>query len=325
MAIVKREKWNNFDSHVIFNEYALLRTIPEFGGKIVEIIDLRSNYQWLWQDNTRPFQKREYGDSYDSHDVSGFDECFPNIGISKHPSLGEMLLPDHGELWTEPWNSYFERGALIGEVRGHLFKYKFRREISLNANSISFNYEVHNESETPFSGLWSAHPLLIAREGMSIEISGYPTMTKEFSFSSRMGADGVDGYAGHLDEYVWPMTRGENLELHDLSKITLKQILTDKVVIRMPSDGGVTLQNPHFKCSLSLQVNPKTIPYLGVCFNLGAYPWTGTPGTWVALEPTSGPTDRVDECWNLSDLPVFAANSITKFSFQMTLDNENDI
>ena len=208
---------------------------------------------------------------------------------------------------------------------GHLFSYLFRRTITLNSNSINFYYEVLNQSEIAFSGFWSAHPLFKAQEGMSIEIEGHPPMTKEFSFSSRMGSDGEDGYAGHLDNYFWPVTQGEDFEMNDLSKITLRKVLTDKVVLRTVDTGKITLKNPQFGCSLELQFDPKVIPYVGVCFNLGAYPWTGDPGTWIALEPATGPTDRVDECWNLSDLPIFKGRSRSKFGFAITLNNETVI
>jgi len=325
MSRIEEEMWNGITSFVIENDYVLLRVLPEFGGKIVEISDLGNGYQWLWQDESRPFRKRTFGDSYDKYDISGFDECFPNIGVSKHPELEETLLPDHGELWTKPWDFFSEGDNLVGEVHGHLFNYLFRRTIALNMNSIHFEYEVENMSEVAFSGFWSAHPLFKAEEEMSIEITGHPQMTKEFSFSSRMGSDGEDGYAGHLDNYFWPTTQGENLEMNDLSKINLTKVLTDKVVVKVPEDGKITLNNPRFGCSLKLRFDPRVIPYVGVCFNLGAYPWVGSPGTWIALEPATGPTDRLDECWNLSDLPTFKGKSRSKFGFVITLDNEKVI
>jgi hypothetical protein len=146
-------------------------------------------------------------------------------------------------------------------------------------------------------------------------------MTKEFSFSGRMGSDGADGYAGHLDSYIWPNTVGESGRNYDLSQITLVEPLTDKVVVAAPIDGEITLLNPRHNCSVRFSFNPKQIPFVGICFNLDAWPFTGEKARWVAIEPSTGPTDKLDESDGICEIPVFRIGRPVIFTFTLTFDS----
>jgi hypothetical protein len=146
-------------------------------------------------------------------------------------------------------------------------------------------------------------------------------MTKEFGFSGRMGSDGADGYEGHLDTYIWPNTIGESGKSYDLSQVTLAEPLTDKVVVSTPDNGVITLLNPHHKCSVRFLLNPQEIPYVGMCFNLDAWPFTGRKARWLAIEPSLGPTDKLDESDQMSDIPRFLPNRPVTFSFSMAFNS----
>lgn len=299
---ISRESWQGFDSFRIFNANISLRLIPELGCKIAEITDVVNGYEWLWTDASRPYRRRSFGDRYDQHDISGFDECFPNIAAGHHPQIQDGLLPDHGELWCQPWTVRVEDDVLVTEVSSRLFEYSFCRRISLSGRTIFLDYQVHNESLIPLEAFWSAHPLFHAHEGMHIEITGNPEMTKEFGFSGRMGEDGLDGYGGHLNRYKWPVTLGADGKKYDLSQISFRHPLTDKVVLRSPTDGLVKLVNPKIGRQLHILFDPVELPYVGICFNLAAWPTEGETGRWVAIEPSNGGTDRLDEVLALSPL-----------------------
>jgi hypothetical protein len=223
-------------TEILENDHLKVSVIPELGAKIAQITDKHANYEWLWEDPTRRLKERQPGDSYDEHEITGFDECFPNIGISSYPGDPNLTLPDHGELWSQAWSFQRSNDSIISTAIGKVLPYTFVREITLKDQSLTFSYAIENTGQESFKGFWSAHPLFHAVEGMQILISGNPPMTKEFSFSGRMGSDGNDGYAGHLDKYKWPNTIGESGESFDLSQITLTEPLTDKVVIATPED-----------------------------------------------------------------------------------------
>jgi len=308
-------------TEILENDHLKVSVIPELGAKIAQITDKHANYEWLWEDPTRPLRERQPGDSYDEHDITGFDECFPNIGISSYPGDPNLILPDHGELWSQAWSFQRTNDSIVTTVKGKVLPYTFVREITLKDQSLTFSYAIENTGQESFKGFWSAHPLFHAVEGMQILISGNPPMTKEFSFSGRMGSDGANGYSGHLDKYKWPNTIGESGKSYDLSQITLTEPLTDKVVIATPDDGEITLLNPRHKCAIRFTLDPQEIPYVGICFNLDAWPFNGAKARWLAIEPSTGPTDKLDESDQMCEIPMFTPRRPVTFTFTLTFES----
>ena len=307
-------------SLVFQNEYIKVRVIPQLGCKIVEIFDLEHGHEWLWSDKSRPIRPAIYGDGYDLYDISGFDECFPNIGISQDPKNNDVTLPDHGEIWSLPWAVTEAEQGLSATVAGKLFDYHFSRKLSLRNRKLLIEYSVTNVGDTAITYMWSAHPLFVIDEDMKIEITGTPKMSKEFGYGGRIGADGDNWYGGHLTEHVWPKVLGADGRINDMSEVSLDKVLTDKVVLDAPDDGLVTLKKLSSGRSLTMKFSPLEIPFLGICYNFGAWPLTGEPATWVALEPTTGKTDRLDECAELDCARELAPKSSSTWSLEIELN-----
>ena len=307
-------------SLVLQNECLRVRVIPQLGCKIVEIYDLENDHEWLWSDKSRPIKAANYGDQYDLYDISGFDECFPNIGISQDPKNIGVTLPDHGEIWSLPWDVTDEVNGVSATVLGKLFDYRFSRKLSLKSNKLVIEYSVSNIGNSELTYMWSAHPLFAIDENMKIEITGNPKMSKEFGFGGRIGPDGDNWYGGHLSEHVWPSVLGVDGRLSDMSEVSLDKVLTDKVVLDAPVDGLVSLKKLSSGRSLTMKFSPLELPFLGICYNFGAWPLTGEPATWVALEPTTGKTDRLDECAELDCARVLAPKSNTNWSLEIELN-----
>lgn len=135
-----------------------------------------------------------------------------------------------------------------------------------------------------------------------------------------MGDDGEAWHGGHLSEHTWPIVLNSDGKLSDISEISLKKILTDKVVLDAPADGIVKLKNLNSDRILSMQFEPTKIPYLGICYNFGAWPLTGEPATWVALEPTTGRTDRLDECRSLESVKILKANESKDWKLELEIN-----
>ena len=296
-----------------------MRIVPQLGCKIVEIYDLENNHEWLWSDNSRPIRAANYGDRYDLYDISGFDECFPNIGISQDPTDTGITLPDHGEIWSLPWVVTENKNGVSATVVGKLFDYRFSRKLSLKKSKLIIEYSVANIGNTEITYMWSAHPLFAIDEDMKIEITGNPKMSKEFGFGGRVGADGDNWYEGHLTNHVWPRVVGAHGLISDMSEVSLDRVLTDKVILDAPDDGSVTLRKLSSGRSLTMKFSPLELPFLGICYNFGAWPLTGEPATWVALEPTTGKTDRLDECVELDCARVLAPNSDASWYLEIEL------
>ncbi len=72
-----------------------IKVVPELGAKVTEILDKAHNHQWLWRDDSRPLRVAKIGDAYEDYDITGMDECFPNIGVSADPNSPSDMLNDH--------------------------------------------------------------------------------------------------------------------------------------------------------------------------------------------------------------------------------------
>ncbi len=271
--------------------------VPGRGAKLVSLRSRATGREWLWQDDSRPIRPALLGDDYATHDISGFDECFPTIGACRHPDGGHRDLADHGELWSRPWTLATTGSTVTTAIDGVALPYHFQRTLSLpEPGTLRLDYAVRNTSATGFACLWSAHPLFAASPGMRIELPGQPRLTKEFGLSGRMGADDATGLRGHLDPYLWPHVRGADGTLHDLRRLDFPEpAVTDKAVARGLTEGWAALLVPGTGERLTLRYDRDALPYLGICVNQGAWPATGQPGRWVALEPATGGTDRLDE------------------------------
>ena len=314
------ESYLGLHSITLQNQFIRMRFIPELGGKIVEIYDIKNNHEWLWRDKSRPIKLAKYGDAYDRYDISGFDECFPNIGISKYPDNDEVELPDHGEIWSLPWEIINSAADFSASVTGKLFNYRFIRKISLEDRKITLSYSVSNNGDSEFKYMWSAHPLFKIDEDMKIEISGNPKMLKEFGYGGRIGEDGEGWYGGHLSEHTWPKVIGSDGNINDMSEVSLAKILTDKVVLDAPFDGVVKLKKLKSGRVLTMKFAPTEIPFLGICYNFGAWPLAGEPATWVALEPTTGRTDRLDECMKLGSANILKAKESKTWQLELEIN-----
>ena len=82
------------------NDHTQMLVLPQLGGKIASIRSNVTGTEFLWQDPTRSYRSRIYGDEYGNYDASGFDECFPSIGACAYPGApwDRIAIPDHGEL-----------------------------------------------------------------------------------------------------------------------------------------------------------------------------------------------------------------------------------
>lgn len=299
------------------NSYLAITVVPELGCKISSIYDKEHGYEWLWQDAHRPLKIAQHGDPYEAYDISGFDECFPNIGISPYPGDPAITLLDHGEIWSIPWQVRKSANSLDCHVLGRQSKFSFQRIITLDERTLRFKYKVINLGETDFYSLWSAHALFKVAGDMRLSLSGNPIMRKEFGFSERMTPNGVDGYQGQFSEFKWPYTMNEDGRKFDLSHISLSQPLTDKVVVEVGQNIRAELVDATTGRAALLEFSGAEIEYLGICYNLNAWPSGEHPARWIALEPSNGCTDKLTDSVDRKAFTKLAENENRQWSYSI--------
>jgi galactose mutarotase-like enzyme len=155
------------------NESLRVTVLPEAGGKIYSIVHKPSNQELLWH-NPRITPHRTFlGDSYDDHWSGGWDDLFPNDEAAYPDSWN---FPDHGELWTEPWDI---QGSQADDGRSELHlqvfcprsKVTFKKHLSLSSteSELSVRYRLLNQGG-PVPYLLKLHPALAVSPGDKIVI-----------------------------------------------------------------------------------------------------------------------------------------------------------
>src|ERR1041385_3849854 len=91
-----------FEVFTLANNEIELGVVPELGGRIVSLKNLRTRREWLWHPlGGRKLFRNQAGDSFERSPLVGMDECLPTIAPC---SWQQRNLPDHGELWTADWS-----------------------------------------------------------------------------------------------------------------------------------------------------------------------------------------------------------------------------
>lgn len=176
---INRTKTEGFDSIHVHTGVIELSLMPELGGKINSLRDVRTGREWLWRHPRFAYKRVSHGSSYVSiADTGGWDECFPSVAECAYPSAPWQgaVIQDHGELWSHP--AEFEMDEEEGSItlrtcsRGIALPYTFKRAIILTANSsvIRINYEVEGNADQPINFVWCIHPLLAIEPGMELRL-----------------------------------------------------------------------------------------------------------------------------------------------------------
>ena len=137
-----------------------LVTIPALGGKVSHLRRLDGR-EWLWRSDVIPFRAVRPDASYlELGDNGGWDECFPNVAPGGAP--GWRDLPDHGEVWSQPWDmvvTEHDAGTTLhGVVRSTSRPFELRRDITLLRDEPVAHaaYALRNDSDVELPWVWSS-------------------------------------------------------------------------------------------------------------------------------------------------------------------------
>ena len=278
-----------------------LVVVPSLGMKISNLRRARGR-EWLWRSDQIPLAPPKAGASYvETADSGGWDECFPTVGPSTVPGdPAAPLLPDHGELWSAPWESaLLERAGsptLTATTRSERFPCEFRREVTVDAHEpvVRFHYAVRHTGAEPFPWIWSSHPLVNVQPGSTLELPGV----------AQVKVDAVHGRRDFdVDDIVpWPISDGTGaggrFTFPDRSAGWAAKLFGD-----IGPSGRAVLTDPRRGERLEMRVDRSAVPQIGVWINCSGWAPAGrTPYYNLALEPCIGAPDRLDRAaeWELA-------------------------
>ncbi|TVY02184.1 hypothetical protein [Cohnella terricola] len=267
--------------------------IPTLGSKMVSLLNKETGREWLWRSD-KPLGNQGYGSAFGDGDESGWDEMFPGINVCAYPDepWRGRIVPDHGEVWSLPWQAQADNGTLRCNVQGREFPYTLDKAVSFIADdTLRIEYTVTNLSDYPFSFLWAAHPLLRAEAGMKLRVpDGLKTIAMSYSAQTRLGNFGA--------KHRWPIPdlslfRTESTRDHgapiDLSvlepnegRYAEKYYFADEL-----AEGWAELCDPVTDEAITFRFPTEQVPYLAVWANYGGY-----AGHYhFAIEPATGTMD----------------------------------
>jgi galactose mutarotase-like enzyme len=282
---------------------------PGHGAKLTSILDKRTGREWLLPSQAPGggYGAPVYGDDFSRFDTSGFDECFPNVAEGAGPG-GEPRFPDHGEVWSRPWESRVEDGRITTSIEGRAWPYLLTRTASLERESLVLDYTLENRASRPFRHLWSAHPLLQVTPGMRLLLPGSPR--EAFVNGTSDAALGVYG-----DRRPWP----EPVPGLDLSTVQDRSAgVAAKLFLPDVPVGSCGIQDPSTGEALTFHWSPAEIPHLGLWLCYGGWPGDGRPGhLTVALEPCTGMPDGLQEAVELGRCPELPAGARRTWSLRL--------
>jgi galactose mutarotase-like enzyme len=290
-----------------------LVTIPALGGKVSHLRRLDGR-EWLWRSDRIPMRAVRPDASYATFgDNGGWDECFPNVAPGAAP--GWPSLPDHGELWSQPWDmvvSEHEAGVTLhGVARSTLHAIELRRDITLLHDEPVAHaaYALRNESDAELPWLWSAHPSFNAPPGTRVEIPGFGQV--------RVDRSAGDDAPAANDMLPWS---GAIADASGCFTMPEQGGWAVKLFGDVPAGRRVALTEPAKGERLELEIGGD-VAHLGIWIEAGAHTSAdGAPVHRLAVEPCLGAADGLAEAMALGVAPPpLAPGSERRWSFRLRL------
>ena len=289
--MLTRGATGNFETVQVNTGVLGLSLVPELGGKITSLRDLRTGREWLWRHPRLPYRRVAADSSYGVlADTGGWDECFPTVAPCQYPSppWAGAPLADHGELWSQApvldVTASRERASLRTRWQGSALPYTFERQVDLAAGSarLRVDYTVTNPGTHPLQFIWSLHPLLAIEPGMQLSLPPGARF-------NRWSGDCLPADSG----LSFPL----KVRQHDLARLPEA---TAGVALKLWSDPLAQGQGWAFLRAadgeLQMRWDPAQLPQVGFWMNLGG--WAGDGGAAyynLGLEPCIGAQDSLAE------------------------------
>jgi hypothetical protein len=285
---ISQSNYKDQPAYTLESEQIQVLILPQCGAALASLIYKPLNKQILFQRPGDRYRTQPYDGVYTDGENAGIDDMFPTIDACSclQPPWKGILLPDHGEVWSLPWNATIEEDGLTLSVHGVRLPYKLEKRIGFIAPDIlRIDYSLTNYSPFPFDYLWAAHTMFNSEEGAEIVLpSGIKSVALTFSNKATPGKYG--------DQLDWPKTTLSNGNTRDLSQIrSISSNSVYKYYIQGPMPAGwCAARFHHSGYALGLSWTAERVPYLAVLPNEGG--WDNTNSLY--FEPSTCSFDRPD-------------------------------
>ncbi len=298
IAVARLETVQGFALARLSNASVSITVVPALGAKLLSLCSLLTGREWLWRpaDDDHLFAS-QWGDDFVSGTLTGADECLPTIGACR---VGGRTLPDHGEVWSQPWTldePALERGVIRTSIRLKGSPLWFAREVRLEGPAVTLDYTLRNESAVDEPFLWALHPLLTFCVGDRLSL---PEEVRTVRVESARQPEAPKG-----TRWSWPRP-GPGVDLSDLR---LGGSTAFAKFFAGPLTTGVaTITNSHTGDGLRFRWSSQENPYVGIWLTRGG--WRGAHHP--AIEPTNAPFDTLSDALREPNPALFIESGKTR-------------
>lgn len=241
--------------------------VPGHGARIAQITDAHGN-DWLADTGAQELAD-DVPVSFAAGTRGGWDECLPSVAPCADPNRPGRDIADHGDFWAASWLATMvedSAAAFAADVPGYPLAMRKTVRLPAERQGLTVDIDIVNRSGAPYRFLYSAHPLWAFGSDVIVDVPG--------------AGDVVPGFG--CPDYVTP----------PIGTIRRRGDRTNyKAFVQW--SGIARYAVPALNTAMVLRQTPGVNPWLGVCVNRGGYP-AGMPGDyWIALEPTTAPTDSL--------------------------------
>jgi hypothetical protein len=253
------------------------------------------------------------GDYVEQGECAGMDDMFPTIDrcfYEQYPWQG-TALPDHGEVWSIPWDYRLDGERMHFVTHGIRLPYQLEKSVSFaDEQTLHMAYSLTNLSPFAMDFLWAAHPMFVLETGAELALPG--DVTRIVTVLSRDGKMGRHG-----DEHAWPVAELVTGERRDLRRIQPKESGNfAKYYVKGPlSAGWCELTYPASNLTLRLDFPAEQVPYLGILPNEGAWQELYC----MFLEPATASFDRPDVARLRGECSTVEANGRYEWFLNITI------
>ncbi len=309
MTDIFNSTWHDFAALTLENARLRVVILPQLGAKIVSLFDKAHNHEWLVPP-MRSLKQTAYGDDFVSQDMSGWDEMMPTISAC---SSGGAALPDHGEVWSIPWDVEQSTQAVVLSVSGTAVPYRLTRSAALtSADCLELRYRLTACGEAPLPYLWAAHPQFNADPQTRIVLPAQVT-----GLINVIAGDPAWGAAGTL--HAWPQAAaadGSLWQLDRVREVSHRSCRKFYVPPELPT-AWAALVHEGLGCQLRLDWSATELPYLGLWVDEGTY----NARPVAAPEPCTGYYDSLERAVQNGKVPVLAPGAQHTWAIRITLSD----
>lgn len=293
------------------NEFLRICILPKRGAKISSFFYKPALKELLWQIQGDYTRKPVYGDMFTSEDSSGYDDMVMSILPGHHTSFPweNTDLPDHGELWSLPWDVVCEGNSLNCSVSGIRLPYHFSREVSLEGSSLVLEYCAENPTPYDMDFLWTAHGLINISPGSKLSLPREMNRILNSVPGNRLGED--------MKEYSYPIVNEGKKNEFDLSTVPGKNMVGFQkyYFLGTVSEGWCSFLDNESHLDIRYEWPVEKVPYLGIWLNEGG--WEDQYN--LGIEPATAAMDSPELAAKHNMTTVLSAHSSLTWELKISV------